>query len=319
MSSQSDFAAQQELKNSIFAAQAAQKDADQATRNKALSNPNIDEETKAAIMSGAPVQSREDYIKKDLNYDIPVQEVPIPSRGLLYPADHPLCGVDTVEIRAMTAKEEDILMNQTFIRKGVMVNELIRSCLLDKRIDPTTLLSGDQTALMYAVRSLGYGNIYEPKYKCPSCETHEKLAIDLDNLTVKPLQIAPIAQGVNEFEFLLPSTKKRVRFKFLNSQETKMIVDDIEAKRKKGIVNSNLITARLMANIISVDGETNRTKISQFAQFMPAKDSLALRKYVDENEPTIESKVDFRCGNCGHEQEIPMPLTADFFWPNVEM
>ena len=74
-----------------------------------------------------------------------------------------------------------------------------------------------------------------------------------------------------------------------------------------------------MANIISVDGETNRTKISQFAQFMPAKDSLALRRYVDDHEPNVESKVPFKCTNCGHEQDIVMPLTADFFWPNVDV
>lgn len=318
-SSQNEFSSQQELKNSIFAAKAAAEQADKTNREAALSNPNLDPETKAAILAGAPIQSREDYVKKDLNYDIPVESVSLPSLGLIYPPEHPLAGVQEVDIRAMTAKEEDILMNQTYIRKGVMVNELIRSCLLDKRIDPSTLLSGDQTALMYKVRSLGYGNIYEPKHKCPQCETQTKLEIDLDAITIKTLDIAPITQGVNEFEFVLPVTKKRVRFKFLNSQETKAIVDDVESKRKKGIVNSNLITARLMANIISVDGETNRTKISQFAQFMPAKDSLALRRYVDDHEPNVESKVPFKCTNCGHEQDIVMPLTADFFWPNVDV
>jgi len=307
-----------ELKNSIFAAKAAADAADKATREQALSNPNLDQETRAAVAAGAPVQSREDLIKKDLNYDIAVQSVTLPSGGSLYSPEHPCHNIPFVDVRAMTAKEEDILMNTVYVRKGTMVNELIRSCLLDRRIDPGTLLAGDQAALMYGVRALGYGNIYEPNFKCPQCETQNKVECDLDALPSKGVGISPVSPGLNEFEFTLPATKKKVRFKFLTANETKMIVDDIETKRKKGMQNTNLITARLMANVISVDGETNRTKISQFVQYMPAKDSLALRKFIDDNEPMVETKVPYKCGNCGHEQDINLPMTAEFFWPNIE-
>jgi len=307
-----------ELRNSIFAAKAASQEADSANRANAMSNQELDQETKNAIASGVPIMTREDYIKKDLNYDIPVENYILPSGGSIYSSEHPLCGVNSVEIRAMTANEENILMNTTYVRKGTMVNELIRACLLNKQIDPGSLLAGDQAAIMYGVRSLGYGNVYEPNFKCPQCETQNKLSVDLDSLPVKGLTIAPVTPGVNEFEFLLPTTKKKVRFKFLTANETKMIVDDIETKRKKGIQNTNLVTARLMANIISVDGETNRTKISQFSQFMPARDSLALRKFIDEHEPMIDSKINYKCNNCGNEQDINLPMTAEFFWPNVD-
>ena len=306
---------QQELRNSIFAAREA---AEAAKRTNAENNPDLSQDARDAIREGMPIMSQSDLMKRDLNYDIPVETIPLPSKGVLYPPGHPLHMTQGVDIRAMTAKEEDILMNQGYIRKGIMVNELIRSCMLDKSVDVATLLAGDQAALMYGVRALGYGNVYTPKYKCPQCSTQSVMEIDLYKLPIKTLQISPIHQNENEFEFVLPVTKKKVRFKFLNANETKQIVDEIETKRKKGIQATNLVTARLMANIISVDGETNRTKISQFSQFMPAKDSLALRKYIDENEPMVDSKVSFACGGCGHEQDITMPLTADFFWPNIE-
>ncbi len=308
---------EESLRNSIFAAKAA---AEQAKLESAMEQGKFDPQLRKDLNSGAiPSMSMEAAAKKDLNYDIPVQDVPLPSMGLLYPTDHPCHQIRTIEIRAMTAKEEDILMNQGYIRKGIMVNELIRSCLLNKEIDPNSLLAGDQAALMYAVRALGYGNDYSPKHKCGQCEYQNVLTIDLYGLKVRPLSLTPTAPFENEFEYILPVTKKKVKFKFLNALETKQIVDEIEAKKKKGIQATNLITARLMANIISVDGETNRTKISQFAQFMPAKDSLALRKFIDDNEPMIETKVPFSCTNCGHEQDINMPLTAEFFWPNVEL
>src|SRR5690554_2624285 len=107
---------------------------------------------------GAGIQemSREQYTKATLGFDIPVEAVPLPSRGLIYEDRHPLRGKDSVEYKAMTAREEDILMSPALIKKGTVITELIKSCLIDKTIDPSDLLSGDRNAIMVAIRATGY-------------------------------------------------------------------------------------------------------------------------------------------------------------------
>ena len=79
---------------------------------------------------------------------------------------------ETVDIKAMTAREEDILTSRAFIKKGTVITELIRSCLVDKRIDPNSLLSGDRNALMVAIRVTGYGVEYSTEVTCPVCDTY---------------------------------------------------------------------------------------------------------------------------------------------------
>ena len=106
----------------------------------------------------------------------------------------------------MTAKEEDILMSQALIKRGTVITELIKSCLINKNIDVQTLLSGDRNALMIAIRASGYGAIYEPIYACPSCEFKNELQIDLNNLPIKPLTIEPSAPNMNSFAFKIISS-----------------------------------------------------------------------------------------------------------------
>ena len=65
----------------------------------------------------------------------PTQVVDLPSKGLFYPQDHPWYGKESVEIRFMTAKDEDILVNKSYIQKGIVLDKLISSILLDKRVN----------------------------------------------------------------------------------------------------------------------------------------------------------------------------------------
>lgn len=289
-----------ELKNSIFAAQQAAQGG----------LPNV---------QGMPVQTAAQAARQAIGFDLPVAEVPLPSRGLVYP-DGPLHMAETVELKPMTAREEDILMNRTLVRKGTVVTELIKSCMIDKNIDVNSMISGDRNALMIAVRITGYGADYSPKVTCPACESQQDFSVNLESLPVKELDLSKLKQvaiGQNAFEYTLPLSKKTVIFKFLTGKEEERILQDIEAKRKKGIVQENLVTTKLMNSIIAIEGNTERGFINQFCQHMPARDSLALRKVLDESEPGVDMSSDFVCNSCGHTEVLTVPLGPSFFWPNA--
>lgn len=268
------------------------------------------------FQSDSPSKSmtREQYVKEELGFDIPIDAVPLPSAGLIYPEHHPLHHQHSVEYRAMTAREEDILMSQALIKKGTVISELIRSSLINKNIDVKSLLSGDQQAIMMAIRISGYGRAYEPTFECPKCSTSTKVQIDLAAFDIKPLSLTPVEPGRNLFEFILPRSKKTVHFKFLTVADEEKTVREAELKRKKGM-RDNLITTQLLNSIVAVDGQQNQGYIAKFVANMPAMDSQAFRKYIMSNQPSVETTFDFLCSNCEHYEKASMPMTIEFFWP----
>ncbi len=263
---------------------------------------------------GVPVR---DVMKDDFGFEIPVESVPLPSRGLVYPPDSPLHGCETVDIRAMTAREEDILTSRALIKKGTVITELIKSCLIDKRIDVPKMLSGDRNALMIALRITGYGADYNVEAECPACNTKSKQTFNLSDLEIKPLQVEPVQNGTNLFEVTLPITKKRVRFKFLTGADEEEILVIQERKKKAGAMGDNLVTTRLQFSLVEVEGKTDKALISSFIRSLPAKDSLFLRQTIDQNEPGIDMKSYIDCPSCSESSEVRIPLGASFFWPDA--
>lgn len=265
---------------------------------------------------GIQTLSRAEAAKKDLGIDIPTYMVPLPSAGKVYPPGSPLHNKEEIEIKEMTTQEEDILMSRALIKKGTVITELIRSCLMDPAISVTDILSGDRNALMVAIRISGYGSEYKFQVKCPQCEVQQDCEVNLSNLEIKPLTITPSEPGANKFVFDLPSSKKRVEFKFLTGKEEEEILAISENKKKKGIMSENIITTRLFYSMISVGGETDRSIIAKFSQYMSAKDSRALRNYIDKYEPGIDMRHPFECKNCAHREEVAVSISVSFFWPN---
>lgn len=255
-------------------------------------------------------------IKDDFGFEIPVETVPLPSGGKCYDADHPLHGKETVEIRAMTAKEEDILTSKALIKKGTVISHLIKSCLIDKRVDPDTLLAGDRNALMVALRVTGYGTEYKVEIDCPACSERSKHNFNLAELPIKRLDLDPVAIGTNVFEEQLPVTKAKVRFKLLTGHDEQEIMIMGERRKKQGQRAENLITERLKHSIVSANGISDRTKIDMLVKSLPARDSLFLRKHIDKHEPGIEMKAWMDCPSCFEHSEVRLPLGAAFFWPD---
>ena len=88
----------------------------------------------------------------------PTEEVTLPSKGLLYPEGSPLKN-GVIEMKYMTAKEEDILTNQNLIERGTVIDKLLQSLIVTP-IDYNDLLVGDKNAILVAARILGYGKDY---------------------------------------------------------------------------------------------------------------------------------------------------------------
>ena len=268
------------------------------------------------ISDSGPIQ-KSNVAKDDFGLEIPVESVPLPSRGLIYPVDSPLHGQETLDIRPMTAREEDILTSRAYIKNGTVISKLIDSCLVDKRINSDDLISGDRTALMVALRITGYGADYSTDVTCPACGTTGSYEFDLSQLPIKRLEVEPVESGENLFEVVLPVTKKSVRVKFLTGHDESEMLLINERKKKKGMNTDSGVTDRLTRVIQSVDGITDKNKIAFFVRNLPVRDSLALRRFLDTQEPSVEMKGHMRCNSCFEESEVDLPIGASFFWPDA--
>jgi len=264
--------------------------------------------------SGVPTSN---VMKDDFGYEVPVELVPLPSGGIVYPTNSPLYGKSAVEVRAMTAREEDILTSKALIKKGTVITHLIKSCLTDKSVDVRNMISGDRNALMIALRVTGYGQSYKVDVDCPACSERSSQAFDLADLPIKQLSLEPTQEGTNLFNFELPVTKKNVQFKFLTGRDEEEIMT-MTARKKKSGLGDNLVTTRLTYSIVSIDGITNKSKVNGFIRNMPARDSLALRRHIDKNEPGIDMKSWMSCDSCLADSEVRLPLGAGFFWPDAD-
>jgi hypothetical protein len=255
-------------------------------------------------------------VMKEFGWEVPVDIAPLPSQGLVYPPASPLHGKESVSIKAMTAKEEDILMSRAYSKQGTTITELIKSCVLERNIDPNEMLSGDRQALLVAIRITGYGADYKVEVDCPACTKREAHEFDLSKLEIQRLEISPVQPGINQFETTLPVTKQKVTFKFMTGQDEQELSTLLDRRKKLlGESAESPVTTRLSYQTLSVANVTDKNKISTFISNMPAKDSLYLREYIRKHEPGLSMKTEYHCSSCGADSEVSLPMGASFFWP----
>ena len=238
----------------------------------------------------------------------PTEMVDLPSQGLLYPKDSSLSS-GQIEIKYMTAKEEDILTSANLIKSGVVVEKLLESLIIDKSIKVGDLLIGDKNAILIAARILAYGKEYEVEIDGQSVE------VDLTQLKDKKLDKSNVTDGNNEFEFELPATKRKLTFKLLTSADEKQSDKEVESYKKIGDGIEYSLTTRLKHQIISIDGDTKRTSINSFVEneFL-SRDSMAFRTYVNELMPDVDMTSTYTDLD-GEEKEFLVPMTIQFLWP----
>ena len=239
----------------------------------------------------------------------PTEVVDLPSKGLLYPKDSPLSS-GKVEVKYMTAREEDILTSANLIKQGVVVEKLLESLIVDKSIKVDDLLIGDKNAVLIAARILAYGKEYEIEF------SGQKMVVDLTQLKDNKLDESLVSNGVNEFEFELPATKRKLTFKMLTSGDEKAIDAEVKGYEKVDGIGYEL-TTRLKHQIISIDGDTKRASINSFVdnEFL-SRDSIAFRTYVNEIIPDVDMTSTYTDED-GNEKEFTVPMTVTFLWPSV--
>ena len=240
----------------------------------------------------------------------PTEVVDLPSRGLLYPKDSPLSS-GTIEVKYMTAREEDILTSVNLIKKGVVIDKLLQSLIVDTSIKLDDLLLGDKNAILIASRILAYGKEYIVDVEGKSVK------VDLTTLKDKFLDESLVSAGANEFEFELPATKRKLTFKLLTSNDEMAILDEVKGYEKIGDGISRDLTTRLKHQILSVDGDSKKENINSFVdnEFLSI-DSIAFRSYIKDITPDVDMASTY-VDSDGIEKEFTVPMTVTFLWPTT--
>jgi len=239
----------------------------------------------------------------------PSEVIDLPSEGKLYPKEHP-CSDGKIEIKYMTAKEEDILTSQNLIKKGVVIDRLLDSLILTEGIKTDDLILGDKNAVMVAARILAYG----PEYACEVSNPKTGISeLHTFNLADCPFKKLPKDATKNKFEVTLPISNKKITFKILTGKDETSIEKELKASEK---INSEVkpeLTTRLRYTITSVGGDESQAVINNFVMNLLARDSMYLRKEIKNIAPDIELSQEIEIE--GESVKVDIPMTVGFFWP----
>ena len=269
--------------------------------------------------------AKQQYEQKQVSdYKFPTEIIELPSNGLVYPKDNPLSS-GKIELKYMTAKEEDILTTQSYIKDGSVLDRLFQSLIVSNGdglpIKYVDLVVGDKNAIMVASRILGYGKEYNVEVTDPFGGEKQKETIDLTQFENKEYDGSnQIELHKNEFEFELPQSKRLITFQLLTESKERKVKHELEAVKKQskkmGDVTSKELTTRLKNMVVSVDGDSDRNVINRFVDNeLFAIDSKALRSYIKEIGPDIDLTWEFISDETGERKEMSMPMGTNFFWP----
>jgi hypothetical protein len=251
------------------------------------------------------------------NYDFPTEVITLPSNGLIYPESNPL-SKGSVEIKYMTAREEDILSSQNLIKKGVVLDKLFESVVIESGVNVGDISIGDKNAILLATRILGYGADYNVEVTDPFTFEVQKVTIDLSKVQTKEIDESKLNRE-NRYEFTLPTSKKKVKFKLLSHKDEIDINAEIQALNRlvKGDnAISQDVSTRLRYMIVEVDGNTDRGFINNFVKnSLLARDSKALREYVKSISPDMDFTYQFTSEITGETEALDIPFGVGFFYP----
>ena len=244
-------------------------------------------------------------------FKFPSEIVELPSKGLVYPKDNPLSS-GKIEMKYMTAREEDILTNQSYIQNGTVLDKLLQSLIVSK-VDYKDLIVGDKNALLIAARILGYGKLYEFELK------GEKLSIDLTTLDNREIDPKDFPEGKNEFSYVLPNSGATITYKLLTHKDEMKIDSEVKGLKKINKNASPELSTRLKYMILSVNGEAAQKDIRDFVDnYFLASDSRAFRNHIKEFQPDINLRTTVETGD-GGEEDVDIPIGLNFFWPDANI
>ena len=248
----------------------------------------------------------------------PTEFVELPSKGLLYGEDHPLHNVESIEIRHMTAKEEDILTSEALIKKGLALDRVLDAVIVDKALKASQLLIGDKNAVLIAARITGFGPEYTVSVTCPACANSQECTVDLGEIENKTLseQSSDITRLPNgNYEMVFAQYKDlAVEVRLLKGRDEFTIMQKREKRRKLKLPDAN-ITDQLEMMIVRINEVTEPSLLKKFVEQCPTRISREIRSKYEEIVPDIDLSFAYSCENCDHTGKVGLPLTAEFFWP----
>tara|TARA_R100001129_G_scaffold25173_2_gene16504 strand:- start:3165 stop:3995 length:831 start_codon:yes stop_codon:yes gene_type:complete len=248
---------------------------------------------------------------QSMEFIVPTELVELPSKGLFYDEGHPLHSQETIEIKHMTTKEEDILTNESYIRDGSAIDRLLRSIIVDKKINVKDILVGDKNAITIAARIYGYGADYETKFSCPSCGTVQQTNFDLTEVENNDYEA-----GAEEFDGFIDYDEKSIHLTVPRTKtklEFRLLKEEVEKQKKK---KKNKLISQFFTKIIkSVNGNQDQRYIKSYIDSMSALDSRYVRAAYQKMVPSVNMNCQFECENCNYTGEVEVPLKAEFFWP----
>ena len=271
----------------------------------------------AAGAEAPPVVAQDEETRSPLDFSVPTEIVDLPSKGRFYSEVHPLRNRDSIEIKFMTAKDEDILTSPSLLKKGIAIDRFLKNIILDGTIRVPSLLSGDKNAILVASRINGFGPEYATKMTCPSCGTASEHTFDLNSIDVyegndyDDYDVTPTDRGT--FIVKLPKSQFEMEVRLLTGKDESDLLVKMQANKKAKAYEPNL-TDQLRMITISINGNEDRSLINRAVDALPAFDSRYLRAAYAKIQPGLDMMQDFSCNACGYEKEVEMPLTVDFFW-----
>lgn len=249
-------------------------------------------------------------------FKFPTEVIDLPSKGLIYPESSPLSS-GTIELKYMSAKEEDILTNVNFIEKGIVVDKLLQSLIVSK-INYNDLITGDKNAILVAARILGFG----AEYPIEITDKYGKkipVTINLSELKNKEINESLFIKEKNEFNFILPQSKVTVTFKLLTHGDEQKIEEEIKGLKKSRPQESFDVTTRLKHQIIAINGDSNVEKIRMFVDNMLLVDSRAFRKQINEISPDLDMVFSYEDSKGDIVEGVSMPMNINFLYPDAEL
>jgi hypothetical protein len=248
-----------------------------------------------------------------LQFITPTEMVDLPSRGVFYPEGHALYNRESIEIRHMTAKEEDILTTSSLLRKGVALDKMLQNIIVDKKINVEDMLIGDKNALLVYSRIFGYGNEYEGTLMCPSCSDKFQHSFDLNNFENKDVEKEMVRYDVeptvnNTFMITLPRSKYVVEFRFLTSKDERKFTNT-----KKALGSLELLETIILA----INDQNDRYYVKKAIKNLPIMDASIMKRVYAKIMPDIDLTQYVECPHCGEGADMGVPLDANFFWPDV--
>ena len=242
----------------------------------------------------------------------PTEVIDLPSKGKFYPEGSPLRS-GQLELKYMTAKEEDILTSQNLIKKGIVLDKLVDSLIVTKGVSHEDLLLGDLNAVMVASRILGYGKEYPVTATCAKCGVSGDHTVDLTQLETKD-----IPEDAS-LELVLPVSKKKLKLRLLTRKTEKDIEAELESIKKIGMQVEPETTTRMRYLIAEVDGSTNPKDIRDTIENMLVADTRALREFYRTVTPDVKFETAYVCANCGEASTLPISIGLNFFWPDARV